>query len=424
MWNLSDSDSKLKLFTDGSTIQKAADLLLGDHFTIDDRKLCGRTYLRSLADFAFCLIAGDRLLVNADLPDYREGVHPGRDLLSRYAGRVEYVAPMTTFAPESLLTEEEGQRTISGFISLLPRDDDNFQLWQEHMIREVRMWLGEDPTLMSKQSDPTTYVFRKPFWTHIPLQNQIKQEWSPFLERIASKVTALGIVPLHVQNEALIQFISRDILAHIAIFESYQRMSETLTKKNSILWLPHCTRATLIANPQLRSSTKVDYKIWDIFMPHILTPILKKAKQTSLTPRKVALNSIEELAFGHTYDWLRKPLAEIVPLLNAQRTANDNGKIIQEIDKLIALINKHSFNLDAPIKSSKLAIKGKIGMTAGMAGPEPSGSLEIDYERTKKPKVSREIALLARASGVSAKEYIEAACAVFPELGFGNSSYS
>ncbi len=358
--------------------------------------------------------------VSGNMPEYSPGVHPGQDLVDWFKDRIVTIEQSRSLKPKDLLNEIGSRWEIEAYTSHLdPVMDTDRQVWQEYVIREVVLGVGDDPSLALELPDPTQYVFRQPFWPDKSLQDKVPPR---YVEYMAEAVRAANVAP-QAHDKALREFISRNVLAHIVIFIWYQRMSRSWQNLDHAIRLPNCTRASLVRGSSARShpprlqeqtsSADVSCDIRDLLMPRVLVPILEKSAKSS-NPRASTIKLLEDVVRSDRYKWLRSGFGEVISLIAKERTTGAE----RHIQRLISDIDKRS-KREGSVTTWKTVFKisGTVGIDRGL--PTLLGKAEMEIGRESKQERSdtseAEVGLIVRARR-GWKELENAAHGVFPEL--------
>jgi hypothetical protein len=268
--------------------------------------------------------------------------------------------------------------------------------WKEYILREFRAYAGNDASL-SGDLPPERYTFARDFWIDRELEDAVPPRYIAEVMQVAPVVTSNG-VPLH--RNAQIEFIRRNALAHILIWQWYrERMVSpqlAIADRNS---LPHVTRASLAAVVSQRHFNHED-RGWRIVVPRLLVGLMNRSRTryelraflmdvASDDPGAFAFRRSCEVAIaeyvagrGDTFERLRSELEAWAQMSPAQETLSITGV---------------------------LGVRG-VGPTVGQHREPTVLATERDHE-----SVDRSMRLLLRSSERYVA-YEEAAERLFPEL--------
>ncbi|HLY62545.1 MAG TPA: hypothetical protein VKV95_17525 [Terriglobia bacterium] len=368
----------LTIVMEGITTQYAGELLLDAATTGNDRRVWRATYLRSLMDFAFAAIFADVLVVSGNMPSVG-GEHPGRDLLEFFKGlpattgtakRVIEIEPLAGITPKQLLESESEWKIVRGLIDQLATAiQADGQFWKEYMAREVLINLGDDSSLSLPKQNPLDYKFRREFFPDEKLQAAVPQEYVSAMLHSAS-------LPANVCQEAMREFISRDVVAHIVIYRWYQKATISL-EGSTLAHLPHATRASLRAT----KPKDLEGTIKKLIMPAVMLRILKRSWN-----RQEVLKAILNEACDNSYASFKAKLAETFDLLR-NRDERSAQSLIRDIEMQAGQV-------------------GVETLRVGYLSTVPAG---MDYRES--------LGYLLRGPGTTVADYEESAGRLFPELG-------
>lgn len=269
---------------EGITVQHAAELLLDFRLTESDRRTCRSTYLRSLADFTFGLLAGDVIAVSQRLPKVGEDRSPGQELLEVIArqlpGHIRWIEDEGTGDP-GVIREDVAQRTMTR--SWIGKLEDALVLdgpsWQEHLVREFKAYAGDDPQL-AEDLPPERYPFRRRFWYDKELEDAIP---SRTVERaFPPRISVLTADGREVHANARAAFVRRNIVAHILIWQWYQeqmiRPKFAVRERNLVT---HVTRASLVSAKRRGGGRDGRREGWRIIVPRVLAGLINRSETRS-----------------------------------------------------------------------------------------------------------------------------------------------
>jgi hypothetical protein len=218
-----------KLFVlDGITFQRAAELFFETEETAHERQTGVASYRRCLEDFASALIFGHGIRVGRNLPEVAPGVHPG-DGLRNYLG--EFAQPIDEIGqpmgePTRLLKVPAEKASVAKLVVQLEsiaRSPD-FIFWKDLAIREA--WhIGNDPSILQDQDDPTRYVFRKRSHQDSELRALVPKG---YLDAVVAHSTNGGVIDSAVQRQALEVFFAENAVTHILNYWWYRRWFNAL----------------------------------------------------------------------------------------------------------------------------------------------------------------------------------------------------
>jgi hypothetical protein len=317
----------LEVMLDGVSVQHAGELLLNEpESTMPLRRVCPRSYLRSLEDFAFAVIFAGKLVTTRELTNVLEGF-PGERLLT------EHFAPKhnrrrqgtITAGWETLLDNSDDQEVIRRLVHSLGDliKGANGVFWKELAIREVFQYLGNDDSLKAPNAG-AGYVFvgRGNFRRDEPLQNAVPTEYTrTILEEIRSKARSHeGVKIAH--DDALREFTSRNVLAHVGIYHWYCRLGEKALSTKTGARIPHATR---------HSFPSVQRALWKT--RNLVTPGLLKRMIEGSESRDEVRDKLIEASMDTTYQPVREKLASAWCLLEQEGERQELDNLVRDIER-------------------------------------------------------------------------------------------
>lgn len=376
------------LLMDGITVQHAGELLFDTEATTSQRRACSQTYLRCLEDFAFAVIFG-QFSVTGNLP-LVGNESPGAELCKAFT---EFQAPFEeakTDPPDALLDAPLGRLVIADWLSALSRvRRSDFRYWVDYIRREADAYLwpadAHARALLTTSCSREQYRFGKQpeYWFDAELEDCIEGQMFEVL------VTAAASAHGHVSSDGVREFVRRSLLAHMLIFEWYERRIQGATATEPRVRLPHVTRTTVI------QEDTVAYQLWRVqrlMMPHILSSILGASADRNAVRRRIG-----DLATDSRLQPLRSRLQAALATFDL----NELEAIADDIDNTAAGISE--------TRPVDFAIK------AGFTGPLPKAEFEARLKQEPTPD-RRAIVFALRRSGDIYAEELARATRVFGEL--------
>ena len=322
----------IEIMPDGVIIQQAAELLLhepgstsGPVFSV--RQVCRDNYYESLEQFVFAAVFCKQIITAGELPGVLDWT-PGETILgSNYLGAKHQRRPPEPGIArwETLLPTAEFQTRLKTDLQLLTRitTDDELRRWQQHFVREAWMYLGNRPSL-TKANAPDEYEFQergnfepvKPYRTFVPVEFvtsmrdtlRLQSRWLP------------NAVSAH--DDSLLEFVCRNTIAHIAIFEWY------CTVKSTTLDTTYGARMPVGTRRYLAERQKALWRVKKQIIPGMLRKMILESGHRSELRGKIF-----EACVNPVYDPIRDKIAEALALYGVM----ESGTLLAELETDIAL---------------------------------------------------------------------------------------
>ena len=142
---------------DGITVQHVAEVLYNTAATRDIWGECFASYLSSLEDFAFGVLFGETVTLSGSMPPVGDST-PGAQLLREsalqgvlVAIQMEQPAGIATLLNNDVKLRGAVERDLEAVGRL---SEDEVEPFRHFYIREVRGYLGTDPSIFEKGSSP------------------------------------------------------------------------------------------------------------------------------------------------------------------------------------------------------------------------------------------------------------------------------
>lgn len=333
----------LEIMFDGINLQEAGELLLDEpKSTRGIRYLCWKSYYRSLKDFSFAAIFGAKIITTKELPMVKEGL-PGEHLLgSQYFGQKhDRRAPKSgdsTSNWEDLLKDESGEdfKAVGSLITSLDQVDANdLVFWREVVIRDVFLYLtsdkGPDPSLRKAAAGPEYLYHGRGNFPRFPQLQAMVPPWysGEVLRNLRRNSKALpGVAEAH--NDAIHEFICRNVVAHIGIYRWYSKVGEEALNKAQALRIPHASRQALPSVERLLCETNVEPALWqirDLVVLGLLERMITESKS-----REHLLHNLVAASQDTVYDALREKIATALNLWKLMGYRAELDKIREDIE--------------------------------------------------------------------------------------------
>jgi hypothetical protein len=315
----------LDLLFDGITVQHAGELLLNEPVdTWPVRGACCKSYRRSLEDFAFGTIFCREIVTMDSLPRVLRAL-PGEHLLTQ-SFREKHDRRLTTFPEKTarISPAERGEgdalKDLVRSLRHVPQDERDY--WKQHMVREVFLYLGQDDSLRLPGLDGHyKYDLQdRQFTRDEELQRLVPNSYvSSVLRTVRGDLWRLHRGVQIACDDALREFVTLDVVEHLRIYDRRGRQRDRLLDRESSVWLPHCTRQSLVRVQERERDTLFD-RIQDLVMPGLLDRMIaKSAKCRDRRQRRKELRKrLVDASFDPEYQGFRDALAEGLRLAAAR----------------------------------------------------------------------------------------------------------
>lgn len=229
-----------------------------------------------------------------------------------------------------VLANEEYRKEIGKYIRCMGRSlqDRHFLTFcRDWLTREADTFLGTDPTLFRKSSNPTDFHFGKQYYIHDFLNDVPNLLGKPGLQ------TLVGLLPERPEpkgdkyaQSALTQFVVQNVLTHITTMFQFEKSAERYGR-----WrIPYALRAEII----LRfSKIQTQRFLRGIVVRHALLSAIRK-----LTPSDGRRSIITALALARS-EWPFTEIRGLLEELNLVILGEDEGKeeraqrLVDDIDR-------------------------------------------------------------------------------------------
>jgi hypothetical protein len=267
------------IILDGLILQHVGELFFDVGSNAQLRSACRTTYRRSLEDFAFGVVFGNKLGYTGLMPRV-DRARPGEQLLPILGDLALRRKDASGLEPE--LSRDIAEFLNDGFaraefLEWMARcqmlfDADPQRLWASWAIREVVTSLGEDESLRWPLADPRDYVFAKD-----PPYVYDAELIAALPESAVDRLVDLSLQYRQNENihrESLRQFISRAMLTHIVVMFCQQE-GVRATYGENVLRIPFATRASVLLS---QDESKVTY-FRKLLVPHLVTLMLRECRE-------------------------------------------------------------------------------------------------------------------------------------------------
>jgi len=315
---------------DGIIAQQAGELLLDEpQSTRLLRRLCPRSYLRSLEDFAFAAIFSGKIVTTQELADVLGG-HPGEKLLTKYFSdkHDRRLLEGTAAGWESLLddTRRDDRETIRGLIGsleLMITGRESGVFWRELIVREVMQYFGKDESLTRPNAGSEYQFFRRGnFRRDEDLQSTVPPKYLEIiLEEVKTKTNFhAGVKIAH--DDAIREFAARNALAHVGMFHWYCRFGEKALRANRGARIPYATRQSF---PVLQSAL---WRFKSLVVPGLLHRMIEKSRNRDELRDQLVVASMDS-----TFQPIREKLAGAWRLLEDQEQSQELDSLVFDIER-------------------------------------------------------------------------------------------
>ena len=306
---------------EGITLNRASELLYGTEETGPQRAADSRQYVKCLENVVFGVVFGG-CVATGKVQDLQTTVSPFKQLKSDLKLNVEEVDPQGLSEPQLLEDPDEVavlRDLILGLDDALQRDDSD--AWRSLARREVTGSLS-DPALKIELDDPSKYQFagRPNFWPHRELQERVPEH---YLREMLTTVRNRVALPAGICEKALRAFLSRNVLAHLLIFRTYQLGVRRRYSSAAVLHLPYPTRASLV--PDWSNSL---WMLRQYLMPRIILKLLDESSSRGDFRKSLGYN-----AWSNAYVEYRSLFAEALTL-QAEDRATEADEVINALKEL------------------------------------------------------------------------------------------
>jgi hypothetical protein len=386
---------------DGITIQHVGEVLWESGTTAVVRKQCRRTYLRSLEDFAFAFLFGERLTLSGRMPAVGDDT-PGATLiqqreLSEILVTVDMGPPT---AIETLLREDDFRSMVRTDIEAAAQlQGSDAEPFCHFFIREAPAYLGDHPSLRQAALGSSSYVFESPGRpSHYVVDRELQALVNPtFTHRMAAVIGQNATIS-DVSDAALAEFVTRALLTHVANYWAFDRAVEG--QPHGSARLPHWTRALVRhkvdSRTNLEPNARLRRLVYRGVVPHALMRVIGVARS-----KDSFLAALRETRDSNEFAEIRRYLTDLVVSLGTG-DRSDADKLIAEIARKTGQgsLQRESFEVSVPVA-------GGLGVGGGL----------IDaFQRYWNPGKYYLRKLIQESAYVGGGEYEQRLSRIFPEL--------
>lgn len=352
---------------DGLTVQQAAELLF-QRVPADQLRTCRETYIRSLEDFAFAIMFGEKFALTGKPSKMGDDDIPGLLVTQRFSDAFVAIDKSTTLEPEDILADEYYRPLIEADISrLFHAFQQAGYFWRDWIQREARACLGRDLSLFADDDQSGHFVFdRKPkdYLKDNALQQVIPREF------VSELVNAISAEPCskNVRKAALIEFVERNALQLVTILWWYDCVSTTLALRGGVR-CPNVVRAQII---QLRPPVQPDQlrlvpldrtggEHW-VYAKRVLTRHALAHALQNVRSRAELVENLSVLRDLQPYPRIRKILADYWTEFNNEGERRDAklSKIITCLERLTSDGNPLTDGVVLEANFKHLSVKGHL----------------------------------------------------------------
>lgn len=388
----------LTIILDGLIWQQAGELLFDTEATRAQRSSSIKSYVRALEDITFALLFSENVAATGSLPDVM-GTNPGRDLVKIFDERFVPIDVNHANKPEDLLNDADERDLLKEMLANLTEGIRiEAELWLAHMRREALINLGAHESLFAVQKDPSNYRFVRTFWPDRELQDSVPKE---ILDRVMNPIQSA--IDRNIQTEAIREFVTRNVVAHVTIFRWYQRQASLSFKPDKHVYFPWGTRTSLLPNQsgplrRLQIRGKFCRNLWRIARltaPYATIQLLERSGCRSDLLKWLRDPPVEWKSAA-----LRQKLSEAVTAF-VRGDETEMERLAQDIDRAASWCEYKEV----------AGIGGEIGVsTAG-----PSGSIG-GYRESERPRGSGWVTTIIRQTPALYSRCEAEAQRVFSEL--------
>ena len=387
---------------DGITTQHVGEALFDAPTTAPIRTACGRSYLRSIEDFAFGVLFGETLTLSGRMPPVGDRT-PGAVLMQDPALK-EFVVKVDIEQPTGI----SGLLAGVGFRSSVEEDikavaqleEPDFESFRHFYIREVRAYLGDHPSILEPVLPPDSYSFsttsRKSHYVgDRALQTLIPSSFVTAMVRVIRESASVD----KVADAALNEFVSRALLTHVANYWAFDYAVEG--QPHGSARLPHVTRAVIrkkvdATDPDKERQTRQRRLVYRGVVPHALLRVIAVARGE----KDCLLDALRETRDSQQFRDIRNYLTELVQQLG-QRDRRDADKLLAEIARKAGQggFQQEPVNLSVPF-----------------AGDLSASTWGVLRDRFLNPGKYYLRQLIRESAYVSESEYLASVVLMFPDL--------